>query len=174
MKRRTSSVLTLIIFALAMALFCSCQDGGVPAENTPTYTQVRLPPASPQPLARPEETHSMLDLREANVLDVVSTLLPDGMVRFDVTMVHDDAGEAPSFADRWVVEDLEGNLLGERILLHAHGSEPFTRSATIPIPETISVVVVRGHDALHGFGGQAIRLDLRDGSQEPIKDTERE
>jgi hypothetical protein len=116
----------------------------------------------------------MLDLREANVLDVAYEPLPDGRYRFDVTLVHDDPGEAPSFADRWVVEDIEGNLLGERILLHAHGSEPFTRSATIFIPESIGVVVVRGHDALHGFGGQAVRLDLRDGLKQPFTDAQGE
>lgn len=110
------------------------------------------------------------DLKEANVVDVSFTALGEGKYRFDVTLVHDDEGEAPSFADRWVVEDLTGNVLGERVLLHAHGNAPFTRSETVFIPASVSMVIIRGHDALHGFGGQAIQLDLKDGSKSLIHD----
>ncbi len=124
------------------------------------------------PTLEPEKTAMLpdLDLKEANVLDVAFNALGEGKYRFDVTLTHDDQGESPSFADRWVVEDLAGNVLGERTLLHAHGNEPFTRSETVLIPESVSVVLIRGHDAIHGFGGQAIQLDLNDGSKIVVLD----
>ncbi|MEJ2012130.1 MAG: hypothetical protein P8X64_07885 [Anaerolineales bacterium] len=104
------------------------------------------------------------------MLKVQYELVDQKTYRFDVTLVHDDDGEAPSFADRWVVEDQDGNRLGERMLLHAHGSQPFTRSATIEIPPDVKVVIVRGHDQLHGFGGQAIVLDLGTGEARFVQD----
>jgi hypothetical protein len=86
MKRPTSPVLRLTNFALAAALFCSYEAGQVPAENTATSPPLRLAPASPQPLTRPEETHTMLDPRVANALDVAYAPLPDGRYRFDVIL----------------------------------------------------------------------------------------
>jgi hypothetical protein len=88
---------------------------------------------------------------------------------FDVTLVHDDQGEAPQFADWWQVEDLEGNLLGRRILTHGHGTQPFTRSETITVPDSVRVVIIRGHDMQHGFGGQVIQLELETGEQKIIQ-----
>jgi hypothetical protein len=109
-----------------------------------------------------------LDLREANVLDVAFQQLDNGQYRFDVTLLHDDEGEAPDFADWWQVEDPEGNLLGRRVLTHSHGNVPFTRSVTISVPESITLVIVRGHDMRHGYGGRAMRVDLRTGEMIPF------
>lgn len=106
------------------------------------------------------------------MLKVQYELVDQNTYRFDVTLVHDDDGEAPSFADRWVVEDEDGYALGDRMLLHAHGSQPFTRSATIEIPSDVKVVIVRGHDQLHGFGGQAIVLNLETGEAHFVQDTD--
>jgi hypothetical protein len=107
-------------------------------------------------------------LREANVLAVEFELLEDGRYRFDVTLVHDDDGEAPEFADWWQVETEEGQILGQRILAHAHGNQPFTRSLTFEIPAGVTIVIVRGHDMQHEFGGQAMRVDLQTGESFPI------
>ena len=108
-------------------------------------------------------TTSDLDLQEMNVLDVRFEKLDEYKHRFDVTLLHDDDGESPSFADRWQVEDFEGTVLGERILAHGHGTKPFTRSATILIPEGNDLVVVRGHDMEHGFAGQAVLINMTTG-----------
>jgi hypothetical protein len=108
-------------------------------------------------------TPSDLDLQEANVIDVRFEKLDDYKVRFDVTLLHDDDGESPSFADSWQVEDLDGIVLGERILAHSHGTIPFTRSATILITEGMDLVIVRGHDMEHGFGGQAALVNMTTG-----------
>jgi hypothetical protein len=106
-----------------------------------------------------------LDLREANVTDVRFEERGGGQYRFDVTLIHDDAGE-DGYANWWQVETLDGTQLGRRTLLHAHGTREFTRSETIEIPDGVSRVVVRAHDQTHGYGGQAAIVTLRDGSVE--------
>jgi hypothetical protein len=106
-----------------------------------------------------------LDLSEANVLDVRFEDLGEGRYRFAVTLLHDDDGEAPSFADSWQVWDTQGNKLGERILAHSHGTQAFTRSGTIEIPSKVTTVLVRGHDMQHGHGGQSMKVDLISGEK---------
>ncbi len=102
-----------------------------------------------------------LDLTEAHVLGV-SVTVTGTRYRFDVTMVHDDAGEE-GYANWWQVETLDGVQLGRRDLLHAHGSRPFTRSETMEIPEGIEYVVIRAHDQTHGYGGRAMVVHLPGG-----------
>lgn len=112
---------------------------------------------------------SNLDLREANVVGVEFERGEDtGVYDFSVTLFHDDEGE-PGYADWWQVETLNGTELGRRDLLHAHGTEPFTRSERIEVPENVSLVVVRGHDQTHGYGGQAVVVDLRTGATEAVQ-----
>ena len=107
-----------------------------------------------------------LDLHEANVVgvEVAST---DDSYRFDVTLYHDDEGE-DGYANWWQVETLGGERLGRRELLHSHGTERFTRSETIEIPNGTSRVVVRGHDQTHGYGGQAMLITLETGATEIV------
>jgi hypothetical protein len=113
---------------------------------------------------------SDLDLREANVVNVTVERSEDGPRTFDfsVTLYHDDDGE-PGYANWWQVETLNGTELGRRDLLHAHSTRPFTRSERIEVPENVSLVVVRGHDQTHGYGGQAMVVDLRTGATEAVR-----
>ena len=104
-----------------------------------------------------------LDLREANVTAVAIEAEGDGAYRFDVTLYHDDDGE-DGYANWWQVETLDGEQLGRRDLLHAHSTEPFTRSETVSVPEGESCVVVRGHDQTHGYGGQAMLVTIESGA----------
>ena len=108
-----------------------------------------------------------LDLQEANVLDV-EVEAADGAYRFSVTLYHDDGGE-DGYANWWQVETLEGEQLGRRELVHAHGTAPFTRSETVEIPEGVSCVVVRGHDRTHGYGGQAMLVDVGTGATKAVR-----
>jgi len=103
-----------------------------------------------------------LDLREANVVDVVAEPVDAGYA-FDVTLHHDDDGEE-GYADWWQVERLDGSRLGRRELLHAHSEQPFTRSETVAVPTGVDCVVVRGHDETHGYGGVAAAVDLDAGA----------
>lgn len=111
---------------------------------------------------------SDLDLREANVVGVESQATGDGGYTFDVTLYHDDDGE-DGYANWWQVETLNGTELSRRELLHAHGTEPFTRSTLVEVPENVSLVVVRGHDQTHGYGGQAMVVDLQTGATDPVQ-----
>lgn len=108
-----------------------------------------------------------LDLREANVTGVSVKESGSGH-RFAVTLHHDDAGEA-GYANWWQVETLDGQHLERRELAHAHGTRPFTRSATIELPADARYVVVRAHDQDHGYGGQAAVVDLTNGAAERIR-----
>jgi len=108
-----------------------------------------------------------LDLREANVTAVAVEAEGDGAYRFDVTLFHDDAGE-DGYANWWQVETVEGDRLGRRDLLHAHGTEPFTRSETVSVPDGVPCVVVRGHDQTHGYGGQAMVVGLPGGATNAV------
>ncbi|WP_394352015.1 hypothetical protein [Halorussus halophilus] len=113
-------------------------------------------------------TNPALDLQEANVVSVEVEDAGDGGYTFDVTLYHDDDGE-DGYANWWQVETLNGTELGRRELLHAHGTEPFTRSTLVEIPENVSLVVVRGHDQTHGYGGQAMVVNLRTGAAEAVR-----
>jgi hypothetical protein len=143
-------------------LLCACSPSvevTIPTESsTPTAEEVHVD-ASPEP---------NLDLHEANVLDVSFQKLEGNAYLFVVTLIHDDDGEAPNFADSWQVEDLSGVVLGTRVLLHSHGNQPFSRSETIEVPAGAAIVVVRGHDMVHGHGGQSMRVNLETGDVEPF------
>jgi len=100
-----------------------------------------------------------LDLREANVVAVDIERRSDAY-RFGVTLYHDDDGE-DGYANWWQVETLDGERLGRRDLAHAHGTREFTRSATVTVPGDTACVVVRGHDRTHGYGGQAMVVNVK-------------
>ena len=108
-----------------------------------------------------------LDLREANVV-CVEIEPRDGAYRFSVTLYHDDDGE-DGYADWWQVETVEGERLGRRELLHAHGTAPFTRSETIDVPDGVACVVVRGHDQTHEYGGRAMLLNVETGATRAVR-----
>ena len=115
----------------------------------------------------PTTTPDALDLREANVVGVEWSGDPGGDVRFSVTLYHDDDGE-DGYANWWQVETLDGDRLGRRELLHAHGTTEFTRSETIDVPDDVTCVVVRGHDQTHGYGGRAVLANLDSGGTVPV------
>lgn len=111
---------------------------------------------------------SDLDLREANVTAVTYEKSGGNSYTFHVTIIHDDDGE-DGYANWWQVETLEGKNLGRRELLHAHGTQEFTRSEQITIPSDVTHVVVRGHDQTHGYGGQAMVIELKTGEQREVE-----
>lgn len=153
-----------VSFSLLILVLAACTSRF--QSSTPSHSS--LHPATITNLgdSHSKENQNALDLQEANVVAVTFEALGNGNYRFDVTLHHDDDGEAPNFADYWQVEDLDGMILGKRVLTHSHNSEPFTRSEIIAIPEKISNVIVRGHDMNHGFGGQVMKIDLLTGKEE--------
>lgn len=78
-----------------------------------------------------------------------------GSYTFDVTMSSPyDSPER--YADGMRVRSADGEVYGERELLHDHASEqPFTRSIDdVEIPDDVDEVVVEGRDQQSGWGGE--------------------
>jgi hypothetical protein len=121
----------------------------------------------PETTGETETVADELDLREANVVAVEVERRSDGH-RFDVTLIHDDDGE-DGYANWWQVETFDGERLGRRELAHPHGTREFTRSATVSVPEGTTCVVVRGHDRTHGYGGQAVLVNVSTGATTAVR-----
>ncbi len=82
-----------------------------------------------------------------------------------LTVAHDDEGW-DHYADAWEVVGPDGSLLGRRVLLHPHVNEqPFTRTADINVPKSVTEVTVRARDKSHGTGGHR---DGRPGASQPV------
>ena len=130
----------------------------VPTETPTIETEAQALPPTEEPAAVPEGNP---DLAYAQVVFVTATQSGDGTWRFDTTVRHNDQGW-DNYADAWQVIDVEGNVLGERILLHPHDNEqPFTRSQSgIVIPDGVTQVIVQAKDNVEGFGGQVVVVDL--------------
>jgi hypothetical protein len=100
---------------------------------------------------------------EADVVGVKTSYEKDGTWSFSVTVRHGDDGW-DHYADRWDVLGPEGEVFGTRILLHPHvGEQPFTRSlGGVEVPESVTEVVIRARDSVHGYGGKEAQIKLRE------------
>ncbi len=80
---------------------------------------------------------------------------------FSVTLKHGDTGW-DHYADLWQVFSPDGQMLGERVLLHPHVEEqPFTRSLSgVAVPEGADEVIIRARDSVHGVSPQEFTLKL--------------
>lgn len=98
---------------------------------------------------------------EADVVAATATKSADGTYQFNVTVAHDDTGW-DHYANVWQVVGPDGEVLGERELLHPHVEEqPFTRSLSgVRIPSDVHTVTIRAGDLVHEFGGAEVVLDL--------------
>jgi len=164
--RRRQVLVAGLAIAGPLAGCAGGQSDGRSDDSTPTATPSEGTdgPRTESPDPTPPSTGTAtagLDLREANVVGVTLEGR-EGAIDFEVTLHHDDDGEE-GYADWWQVESLDGTRLGRRDLLHPHSSQPFTRSASIDVAGA-DCVVVRGHDQTHGYGGQAMVVDVQSGA----------
>jgi len=155
----------LVTGTLALSSLTGCAESGSDTSGTGGGTEDQTAATETGGEATATETPD-LDRREANVTAVALGEGDDGSYRFDVTLYHDDDGEA-GYANWWQVETVAGEQLGRRELLHAHSTQPFTRSKTIQVPADVDCVVVRGHDQTHGYGGQAMLVAVPGGETRP-------
>ena len=74
---------------------------------------------------------------------------------------HQSHGE--HYADEWRLIDAQGNILGSRVLLHAHVEEqPFTRAlSNVKLDGSLGNIYVEAHDKEHGWSKQKLEIDLR-------------
>ncbi len=97
---------------------------------------------------------------DANVLGVKVDPLGERQYRIAVTLSHGDTGW-DHYANAWLIFDENGEKIGERVLHHPHVNEqPFTRSLTLTIPETVRLITVKGQDSLHGTNGKMMVIEL--------------
>lgn len=112
------------------------------------------------PFAQASNTEgASLDL--AQVTYVQATQSQNGSWCFNTQVHHNDQGWE-HYADAWQVLDLQGNVLGERKLLHPHDNEqPFTRSlCNVQIKPELQKVVVRAKCNEHGWGDKTVTVNL--------------
>ena len=97
---------------------------------------------------------------EADIVGVKIVKTGRDKFRIDASVRHADTGW-DHYANKFEVLDTEGNVLGTRILHHPHVDEqPFTRSLSLEIPQSITQVVVRAGDSQHEFGGAEQTIDV--------------
>jgi len=149
----------------------------IPAASSPPPALGRtaeMDRASPQ---REESTRSRLAAAGvaamkssgADVIAVQASGSP-GAYSFNVTVKSPDTG-CQQYADWWEVLSEDGKLLYRRVLLHSHvGEQPFTRSGgPVPIqPDT--VVWVRAHMNISGFGGAVQKGSVKGGFKPAVLD----
>lgn len=97
----------------------------------------------------------------ADVVKVEVAKRGAGSYQFNVTIAHQDSGWQ-HYADKWAIIGPDGTVLATRTLHHPHVNEqPFTRSLSgVKIAAGINRVSIRGHDSVHGYGGQTVTVDL--------------
>lgn len=98
---------------------------------------------------------------KADVIDVQVSSSGENRYNFTVTVLHKDTGWQ-HYANKWEVLDLDGSVLGTRVLHHPHVNEqPFSRRLSgIQIPEHINEVLIRAHDSTHRYGGKTVSVSL--------------
>lgn len=105
--------------------------------------------------------HSQSEQRFPDVVSVKVEVGGSGVFNFEVT-VSSPYDTPARYADGFRVATIEGELLGERKLMHDHQTEqPFTRELySVKIPEGIKKVVVQARDQQYGYGGKTVAVML--------------
>ena len=159
-----------IVCVASTTLLASCgeTDQQIPVvqqQNGSQSTDTSDPPA--EALAGDSESAVSGDSEEIvfgdrfpEVLAVEARVVKTNAWRFDVTL--SSTYDTPRrYADAWRVLDTDDKELGIRILGHDHANEqPFTRSATIEVPENTSTVFIEGRDQVNGWSGQRFKFEL--------------
>ena len=109
----------------------------------------------------------MINTADADVEFVRAVQQSTGTWTFHVTVRHPDTGWE-DYTNGWDVVLPDGTVTNPsndpftRLLLHPHETEqPFTRSQSgIVIPDNITMVTVRAHDLVDGYGGVEVVVDL--------------
>lgn len=152
----------LIAVGLVLAA-CGGTDVAETAATAPvTTTPATTTPATTSPVATSPATTSPVGAADCpEVLAVEMRQTEVGVFTVSATVRSVDI-EGVSFADAWEVRDLDGNVLGIRVLAHPHANEqPFTRSVSdVSIPPEVTEVVVDARDSVRGFCGISLVAEV--------------
>jgi len=79
-----------------------------------------------------------------------------------VTLSHPDTGW-DHYADGWNISTAQGEVLGNRTLVHPHVNEqPFTRSLSgVTIPDDVETLIVRARCNVDGWAGEPFELAIK-------------
>ena len=94
-----------------------------------------------------------------NVLS--ATVKHRGGNQFDFEVTVSSPYDSPErYADGFRVMEINGNVLGERMLFHDHADEqPFTRDLRgVIIPQGVTMVVIQSRDQKYGYGGKQVEV----------------
>ena len=123
--------------------------------------------ASPPPTATSDPSQPAAPTPPHADVTAVTVSGEPGAYQFSVTVTSPDTGCA-QFADWWEVLSEDGKLLYRRVLLHSHVDEqPFTRSGGPVAVSADTIVIVRAHMNIGGYGGAALQGAAADGF-EPV------
>jgi len=124
--------------------------------QSPTQTQETQAPTLVPTHTPTQEAIPMAESFFADVLTVKVTGA-ENAYQFNVQVSSPDTG-CEQYADWWEVLSEDGQLLYRRVLLHSHVSEqPFTRSGGPVAVDANTIVIIRVHVNVGGYGGAALR-----------------
>jgi hypothetical protein len=161
------SILISILVIIFLANSCSISSKSV-SKPTPSPTYSPPDQQNREPIKTESSMSPIEEAGNADVTFVRAVQQPNGTWTFYVTVSHPDKGWE-DYVDGWDVTKDDGTVLKPdpnspftRLLLHPHVDEqPFTRSQSgIVIPDDATIVWVRAHDSIDGFGGKTVEVDL--------------
>lgn len=122
-----------------------------------------IPPTSTQEPGGDGQVMDSTKLADVISVDVSGS---EGDYRFSVGISSPDTG-CDQYADWWEVVSQGGELIYRRVLLHSHvGEQPFVRSGGPVAIAPDSMVIVRAHMNVDGYGGAAFQGSVDSGFKE--------
>lgn len=147
-------VLFVAMMGLSLTLVTACTQ---PSEDATTSATTHTEGAGvvTSPAAEPIAAQEFPDVLAAE-------LTGSGNAFTIAVTISSPYDTAQRYADGWRVLTPDGELLAEHALGHDHASEqPFTRtSASFPIPDDVTEVVVEGRDQANGYGGETVTIPV--------------
>ena len=153
---RRARATALLSTALAVAMLVAACGGSDGADSDGGADSV------PGEQAAADEAGDSSGMRFPEIVGAEATPGGDGTFSFAVT-VSSPYDSPERYADGWRILTPDGEVLGERPLLHDHANEqPFTRTLEgVEVRAGVEEVVVEGRDLENGWGGKTATIALQ-------------
>lgn len=142
---------------LIALMLASCATGEPESDSTLAVTATTV--AADAPVTTVASGGVVADCPQVTEVELTQTA--PGVFTVATTVRSLDI-EGVGYADAWEVRDLEGGVLGERILTHPHVDEqPFTRTLPgVAIAPAITRVEVAARDSARGYCGLPLTVEV--------------